>query len=219
MEDKIKLLQQKLADVRGKKVIFVSHCLLNENTRYLGGATRKGPINEIIDELRKRGIGIVQMKCPEQKAWGGVLKKEMLRAYGAKEIPAFFRKLYIKNFIKKTKHIYQSMAKEIIEEISDYIKSGFEVVGIIGVKGSPSCGVSASLDLKRSADYLVNIDIKTINKETLNNDLYKTCLSNSRGLFIEALKKEIGKLNIDIPFLEHDLISELKGENTKIFRG
>jgi uncharacterized protein YbbK (DUF523 family) len=48
---KIDLLKEKLKDARGNKVIFVSHCLLNENTRYLGGATRKGAVNEILNEV------------------------------------------------------------------------------------------------------------------------------------------------------------------------
>ena len=65
-----------------EKSNFSFHCLLNENTRYLGGASRKAGIDELIDELQKQGIGIVQMKCPEQKTWGGVLKREMLMGYG-----------------------------------------------------------------------------------------------------------------------------------------
>jgi hypothetical protein len=31
-------LIERLADARSNKVIFVSHCLLDENVRYLGGA-------------------------------------------------------------------------------------------------------------------------------------------------------------------------------------
>lgn len=215
MEDKTELLKEKLTDNRGKRVIFLSHCILNENTRYLGGATRSGVIDETTDYLQEKGIGIVQMKCPEQKAWGGVLKKEMLRAYGAKNIPVLFRKLYINSFINKTKKIYQYIAKEITEEMEDYIKSGFEVVGIVGVKGSPSCGVSSSLDLKMSAGYLVNIDLDKIDKKRLNEGLYKECLSQNNGFFIKALKEEMVKKNIDIPFLEHDLLDELKGGKAK----
>lgn len=216
MEEKMKLLQQKLVDERGKKVVFVSHCLLNENTRYLGGATRSGGVDELIDRLQEKGIGIVQMKCPEQKAWGGVLKKEMLTAYGAKEISSFFKKIYIKNFIKKTKRIYQILANDVVEEIEDYKNSGFEIIGIITVKGSPSCGLSASLDLEKSAIFLTNMDIGEINKDYLNSELYKNYLSDKQGLFIEALKNALKSCHLDVPFLEHDLIDELKGGKSKI---
>lgn len=144
---KIHLLQEKLKDERGGKVIFLSHCLLNENTRYLGGACRKAGIDELIDELQKKGIGIVQMKCPEQKAWGGILKREMLRGYGIKGTPLnAFRKAYMVFFIWKTRRSFRKIAKEVVSEIKDYLDSGCEVSGIVGIKGSPSCGVSASLD-------------------------------------------------------------------------
>jgi hypothetical protein len=36
---------------------FVSHCLLNENTRYLGGAFHRGAVPEMIELLRS-GVGV-----------------------------------------------------------------------------------------------------------------------------------------------------------------
>jgi len=30
------------------------------------------------------GVGIVQMLCPERECWGGVLKKDIMKAYGSK---------------------------------------------------------------------------------------------------------------------------------------
>ena len=150
---KIHLLQEKLKDERGKKVIFLSHCLLNENTRYLGGAFRKAGINELIDEFQKQGIGIIQMKCPEQKTWGGVLKREMLMGYGINgTLLNVFRKPYMVFFLWKTRRSFRKIAKEVVSEIKDYIVSGFNVLGIVGIKGSPSCGVSAALDLRKSGN-------------------------------------------------------------------
>ena len=34
----VRVLRNRLTDHRGGTVLFVSHCLLNENTRYMGGA-------------------------------------------------------------------------------------------------------------------------------------------------------------------------------------
>jgi hypothetical protein len=56
--------------------------LLNENTRYLGGARRAGSVPELVRPLLDQGIGIVQLPCPEQRAWGGVLKRRLLLFYG-----------------------------------------------------------------------------------------------------------------------------------------
>jgi uncharacterized protein YbbK (DUF523 family) len=77
------LLLERLKDERSKRVIFVSHCVLNENTRYLGGAFRRGCVDELVDGFQQKGMGIYQMPCPEQRAWGGVLKRHMLPIYGS----------------------------------------------------------------------------------------------------------------------------------------
>jgi predicted secreted protein len=66
-----------ICDERSRKVIFLSHCLLNENTRYAGGATRRGIVEEVIRPCLVEGLGVVQMPCPEQIAWGGVLKPRL----------------------------------------------------------------------------------------------------------------------------------------------
>jgi hypothetical protein len=52
-------------------VIFLSHCLLNENVRYLGGAARASGVSEVVNGYLASGVGICQMPCPEQRAWGG----------------------------------------------------------------------------------------------------------------------------------------------------
>ena len=214
---KIHLLQEKLKDERGKKVIFLSHCLLNENTRYLGGAFRKAGVDELIDALQKEGIGMVQMKCPEQKTWGGVLKREMLMGYCIKGTwlrP--FLNIFMVFFIWKTKKSFKKIAREVVSEIKDYMDSGFEVSGIVGIKGSPSCGVSAALDLKKSAQFAADMDIATLNREYFNENCYKNCLVNKRGLFIDALQKELSANNIRVKFFEHDLLLEIEGKETNI---
>lgn len=191
-------------------MIFVSHCLLNENTRYLGGAFRKAGINELIDELQKQDIGIVQMKCPEQQAWGGVLKTKILRGYGIKKsFLNYFRKVYSLFFIWRTKQIYKRLALQVASEVEDYLNSDFQVVGIIGVNGSPSCGVTASLDINKSADYLAGIDINQIDSHKLNEQLYGKYLVGCEGLYIRALKKALQSKRLQVKILEHNLLSEI----------
>jgi hypothetical protein len=55
-ESRETLLSERLSDERGKRVVFVSHCLLNENARYPGGAFHSGAVPEIA-ELRRRELG------------------------------------------------------------------------------------------------------------------------------------------------------------------
>jgi hypothetical protein len=64
-ESRCRLAAERLRDDRSRRVAFVSHCLLNENTRYLGGAFRPGAVAEFVAELVDHDIGICQMPCPE----------------------------------------------------------------------------------------------------------------------------------------------------------
>lgn len=62
-------LQARLRDERSRRIVFLSHCLLNENTRYLGGAFRPGAVDEVVGSYLRDGTGICQLPCPEQQAW------------------------------------------------------------------------------------------------------------------------------------------------------
>jgi len=217
MNQKIKILTENLKDERSRRIIFVAHCILNENTRYLGGAFRRGCIDEIVDEIQKQGIGMVQMKCPEQKVWGGVLKESMWKPVGSKNTFRYrLTKVFFPLFIWNTKRAYRQIAKEVIEEITDYRESGFEVVGIMGIAGSPSCGVNMTLDMKKSIEFLANTELEKLDREKINGPGNKELLINGEGFFIKALKNELRKKNIKIRFYEHDLISEIQGEKINI---
>jgi hypothetical protein len=80
-------LRSQFTDARGGRVAFFSHCLLNQNVRYLGGAGRVGGVDEIVDGYLRRGIGICQLPCPKQRARRGVLKRRILLAYGSAGTP------------------------------------------------------------------------------------------------------------------------------------
>lgn len=160
---------------------------------------------------------MVQMKCPEQKAWGGVLKESMWKPVGSKNtFLGTLTRVFLPLFIWNTKRVYRKIAKEVVEEIRDYRESGFEVLGIIGIAGSPSCGVNMTLDMKKSIEFLANTELDELNREKINGPGNKELLIEGEGFFIEALKNELRKKNIKIRFYEHDLISEIQGEKIKI---
>jgi predicted secreted protein len=209
--NKVQSLQRSLKDSRSGKVIFLSHCILNENTRYLGGACRAACIREIVEKCLDKDIGIVQMPCPEQIAWGGVTKRLMLLAYGAKGT-LFYRilSLFFPVFLLYTRVIFRRLARETAGQIRDYLASGFSVVGVMGIDGSPSCGVSKTLDMRRSFESAACIDVESVTVEQMNS-IISECLIDGRGIFMDMLQKELGKLLIHIPFTAHDLISEIQG--------
>jgi hypothetical protein len=122
-------LMERLEDERSKRVIFVSHCLLNENTRCLGGAFRPGGVNEPVDGFQQEGLGTCQMHCPEQRAWGGVLKRFLLPMYTSRgTLPYRLRHVLLPLFLWYTRWRCRCLAKEVVRDIEDYVHSDFEIV-------------------------------------------------------------------------------------------
>jgi hypothetical protein len=71
-------LRRALEDERSERVVFLSHCLLDQNTRYLAGAVCPGAVDDALEPYLSEVVGIVQMPCPEQRVWGGVVKRHLL---------------------------------------------------------------------------------------------------------------------------------------------
>lgn len=201
--------KQQLTDHRSKKVVFLSHCLLNQNTRYLGGACERGATPSVVAECLERGWGIVQMQCPEQRAWGGVLKRHLLRYYGSQgTLLDRTRNLVLPILLWYTRLIYRRLAKQVAREIADYTTSGFEVVGIMGVNGSPSCGTEQTIGFRQSLQRVVNLTSSATRHDM--NAIVLSSLTPGRGLFIDALQREIKRLGLNVPYLAFDLPSELR---------
>jgi len=214
--NKIQTLLLRIRDQRSRKVIFAAHCILNENTRYLGGACRGGCVSEIIYQCVEKNMGIVQMPCPKQHAWGGVLKRLLLTAYDSKETMLYtFRNIAIPVFLLYTKLIYARMATRTVRQIQDYHESGFHVLGIVGIDGSPTCGVNRTLDFKRSFKALADININTVTIADTNK-VIRECLATESGLFIRALRTKLNRRNMNICFWGHDLAAELDGKISNV---
>lgn len=203
-------------DSRKKRVIFLSHCILNENVRYPGGAFRGACISEIIDQCVKNDIGIVQMPCPEQKAWGGVIKRWLIRALGDRRLLVKpFRLIFFPLFLFYTKYVYRRLALDLANEIEDYVKSGFDVIGIVGIDGSPSCGVNQTLDIHEVLPFLARFTKDAFDQEKMNG-MIRSCLTQGRGLFIAELKNILDKRKINVQFLAHDLIAEMDSQQSSL---
>jgi hypothetical protein len=210
---KRQLLLTRLADERGKQVIFVSHCLLNENTRYLGGAFRRGGVDEIIAGFQQAGVGLCQMHCPEQRAWGGVLKPWVLPMYGAQGTLRYhLRPLLFPLFTWYTRWVYWRLAKAVVRDIADYVRSGFEVVGIVGIGGSPSCGVWATLDLRRSLGAVAACPVAQLDRQQINKTAIADCLREGPGWYMEAIQRRLRRKRLIIPWFEHHLLAEMQGQ-------
>lgn len=110
---------------RSKKVIFVSHYLLNQNATAAGRERAPGAIKELLELLAEAGIGIIQLPDPELEAFG------LDRKHKTKE--ALDNKPY-RTACKK-------QAIDILRQIEMYLKSNYQVVGVLGVEFSPTWAV------------------------------------------------------------------------------
>ena len=206
------VLLERLKDERSKRVVFVSHCLLNENTRYLGGAFRRGCVDELMDGFQQEGLGIYQMRCPEQQAWGGVLKRYVLPFYGSQGRLLYrLRHMLLPFFLWYTRWVYRRIAKEVVRDIEDNVRSGYEVVGIVGVGGSPSCGVSSTLDLQCSLEAIAGCPVATCDRRLMNEKAIAACLREGEGLFIAAIQRQLRHKRISVKWYELDLLAEIRG--------
>lgn len=193
-------------------MVFLSHCLLNENTRYLGGATQAGPLPEVLDACADAGIGMVQMPCPEERAWGGVRKRRLLLLYGSDRwLPAGLRRRLLTAALAYTRWVYRRLARQAAGQIADYRRSGMNVVAVVGVDGSPSCGVACTLDLRTAADRLAACPRRTMTVDDANAVVRET-LAPGPGMYTAMLGRELQRRRVEVHLLAHDLLAELDGK-------
>jgi predicted secreted protein len=128
-------------DKRSKKIILVAHCIFNQNSKLDRCAHYPGAVTNITCRLIESGIGIVQLPCPEMLFLGldrhadlsSILTVEqedtrigwLMSAPGGQEF-------------------CRALTEDVLRQVLDYRKHGFEVVGLLGVNGSPTCGVETN---------------------------------------------------------------------------
>lgn len=210
--DAARALFDQLRDARGRRVVLVSHCLLNENTRYAGGATRSGAVAEFVDELVSAGYGIHQLPCPERLAWGGVLKRHTLRLYHSKGGLLYpMRSGLLLGFTWWTKAVYRRLARHVARDVVDYRHAGIEVAGFVGIGASPSCGVTTTLDLRASLEVVASCPAAALTRDVVNERAVVSCCRPGQGWFVTALDHELKRRKVTLPAFEHDLVAELHG--------
>ncbi|MDY6065620.1 MAG: hypothetical protein SPI59_04760 [Finegoldia sp.] len=114
-------------DIRGKKVVFLSHCILNQNSVVQLLARAKGAYRAIIEEIIKRDIGIYQMPCPECEFLG--LKRKSMTYADYADLEGY------RNFCK-------DLSEKVVQAIKAYLDDGYKVIGIIGINDSPTCSIT-----------------------------------------------------------------------------
>ena len=143
-------------------------CLLNQNARASTVAKCPGAVGDFLDFCVKNNYGIIPIDCPQ-------LKFEPLQ-----------REPKTKEFYdnKKSREISKKIANEVVKQIKLYGKNNYQVCGIYGVEGSPTCGAIIT-HIKNSKGDAVSV------KES--------------GIFFEELKKVLDKNKLSVKIYDWDI--------------
>ncbi|WP_300755020.1 CD3072 family TudS-related putative desulfidase [uncultured Brachyspira sp.] len=165
---------------RSKKLAVLSHCILNQNAVVKGEYKDMNVFFPFVQELFKNNIGILQLPCPETECYG-------LKRWG--HVKEQFNNSGYKKYTKETLNSFVNTLKE-------YIDNGYEIVGIYGIAGSPSCGVN----LTCSANWEGEVGLYK-DKEDITS---RVKMINESGIFMEMFKSILKENNINIPFYDVD---------------
>lgn len=115
-----------------KKILFVSHCILNTASKVVLYNQEEIEAEEslrktFVKEAIEKNIQLIQLPCPEftlygAKRWGHVSNQ--------------FDNVFFRSHCRK-------ILTPVIEQLKEYLANEdfFEVLGFVGIDGSPSCGV------------------------------------------------------------------------------
>lgn len=166
---------------RSGKIVILCHCILNANSKVEGLSIYKGVQNNLVNFLMEEGYGIIQLPCPEItlygiKRWGHV-KEQFDTPY----------------FREHCRNIFMPY----LNQIMDYVKNGYKIHAVIGIDGSPSCGVNKTCSSPKwggevGMEFGINDKI---------NDLK---IIQGKGIFIEEIENLLNQNGFNIKFLGVD---------------
>lgn len=165
---------------RARKIVLISHCYLNVNAKIEGIALNSSVFEDLIQFLIKNHYGIIQLPCVEQhvcgiKRWGQVSNQ-----------------LDNPHFRSECRRLLEA----VVEQVIDFKNNGYEIIGVIGVNGSPSCGVDYTCVGNLCGDFENEIKLK--------DKLSSVKMENKYGIMMEELKNLFIKNNLDINFVALD---------------
>lgn len=165
---------------RSKKIAIISHCIINQNSVVKGEYKDINIFFPFIKKLFEENIGILQLPCPEIECYG-------LRRWG--HVKEQFDNCGYRKYLEK-------IVNSFVDIIKEYINNGYEIVGIYGIAGSPSCGVN----LTCSANWEGEISLYKDKEDIVS----RVKMINESGIFMEIFKSVLDKNKINIPFYDVD---------------
>ena len=184
MTDRLGQIKDTVDDARSGRLIFISHCLLNQNACVRGLASQPAAIRELIDLLLDNNVAIYQMPCPEVTYYGSMRWGQVKKQYAS----PMFR--------KHCRHI----AEQMCDQVQTYRDNGHEVIGFVMRDGSPTCGLLCSA---------VEADENQVWGGMVWNASPLQRFGKTKGVFTEELQGEVERRGMkDILFLSLPEVAE-----------
>lgn len=156
-------------------VVAVSHCILNQTTRWFWDGRSgwvEGFIVKFLEGIKPLDVGLYQLPCPEFSFLGNPRRPMTKEEYDS--LPGF------KDYCGK-------LAEKTVEELMAFVRLSatprVRVLAVIGVEGSPTCGVHTTS--KRVAGESIRVE--------------------GKGIFIEMLERMLEAKGLDVAFYGLDL--------------
>jgi predicted secreted protein len=115
---------------RSKQILIVCHCVLNANAKVYPLAGVGGVFMDSLGSYIESGCGLFQLPCPETTYLGmnrwGMTKEQYDHA----------------NFRAHCREIL----KFPLVQLQAFAEAGYELTGVMGMDGSPNCGVNLTCE-------------------------------------------------------------------------
>jgi predicted secreted protein len=122
-------------DARGRKIVALIECHLNQNARDSGAARYPAVNHTVLDRIRESNSGVLQLPCPEMHCLG--LARERPKGMSLREAMD----------TPDSRARCRDLAREVTDRIEDYVRNGVEIVAILGGDvESPGCAVHNGAD-------------------------------------------------------------------------
>lgn len=154
---------------RSRRIAVVAHCVLNANSKVHGLASYPGAVAPLVNRLVAEGTGIVQLPCPEasflgMRRWG--------MTYEQYDTPAYRR-------------YCREVLGTVVDELVAFAGAGYAIESVIGIDGSPSCGVAMTC-IGYSGGEVTSVPSCT--------------RAEGSGVFIEVLRAMLAEKELRVPF-------------------
>ena len=128
-------------DRRSRQILLVAHCVLNQNAKIDRCACYPGAIQEVSHYLIDSGVGLVQMPCPELRCLGLDRQAE---PGSDTTVESEDTRVAQRMLEGSSAALCSRMVNDLIDQIQEYQKNAFQFLGVVGINGSPTCGVETS---------------------------------------------------------------------------